>query len=169
MKRFAYCVVCILAFVMLAGASCTSSKDPNIERGRKLRNDGQANAQKTMEIALEKMGVAYRGAEKRTIDGNYSRAIAGLLERAKTQNFTPQQLLDAQTKYIEERDAALAAVDKEIAEAMQVVQWARDDRQLADQINQVLESYADAGIDISAAKVAITQLVGLIQAKREAK
>lgn len=162
--------VVLLLPVLMFLVGCTSAKTPpEVQVGRTYVQEANDASAATLELAVGKVLTAYETAEKQLADKALEQDLAGLLVRIKADpaNATPEKILEAQKLYLADRDKRLAAVYGETTQVKRIIEIAQADRELAKQIQAVLNMYQDAGIDMSAAKVAVQNIVMLMQAKRK--
>ncbi len=165
----AFVVPLLLMFVFFSGCMGSGKTPPDVQLGRTYVQEANDESAATMETVVEKVLVAYEAAEKQLADKALEADMTGLLDRIKANpaSATPEKILDAHKQYLVDRDKRLLAVYAETAEVKRIIGVAKGDRELAKQIQTVLNMYQDAGVDMSAAKVAIQNIVLLMQAKRK--
>lgn len=153
----------------LALAGCAATKaPPAIEATWQAKDTAVRTYQRNNDLILEALIKAYRAAEVRTIEANYARDIDAMRFRAQaTQGMVKlEDAIEAYRHFETARQAAIDRVDAEIASFREIVARAQVDMAVALKLDEVLHQYESAGVDMSAAKNAISQIMDLLQQRK---
>lgn len=157
----------LMAF-MLAG--CTS-RHPDANKGADLRKRAYVNVSESKDKIIATIAEGYRQAEYDKIDLQIAAALeADFAQVRKNANafggsIPVEQAIEGTKKLIatreKERTEARAKVDASLAQLQEIIVRANTDLLIANKLNDALEEYDRAGIDVSAATKAVEEIMAL--------
>ena len=163
-------VMCFFSFGFIGGCG---KRPPSVQEGADLRKAAYTATSEGKSEIIEQILVFYREAEFKRIDVEIDRALqddfAQVRKNAQaTGGSVPvDQAIEGARKLIStreiERAGLRAAVDKAITDMRAIVAKAETNMLIANKLNDVVEEYEKAGVDISAAKTAVQEIITLMK------
>lgn len=164
----------LLVLCLLAG--CSDKRADAVKQGSDLRKQAFTQVSENKTKIIDAIIEAYREAEYRRIDleidalitedENKVRELAkanGGMVKIEDAISGARKLLALREK---ERAAARATVDAGIKELQSIVRQADVDLLIANKLNDAIESYENSGVDVSAAKKAVDEIMDLVAKNR---
>lgn len=159
---------CLLPLATLTG--CLGTKPPaGVNEARNLKREAlqsyAANNEKIVEAILQSSATeAYAH-----IDARFEADLAEARRRAEALGgkVDVNLAIEGMKKLVAERDAARKRVDEEVEKIRGIVAQAQVDLAITMKLDEVLERYENAGIDVSIARGAAEQILGLVKARKQ--
>lgn len=152
--------------LMCFGFSC-ASPDPRANEAMDVRDKALVQFSANTDIVVEGILQGYRAASLQQVEDFYAQNLkkvagnadaTGKVDAAKAVQF----LLEAD----QQRQSQKAAIEEQISKALAAYRESKRDLVIAQKLNQVLREYENAGVDVTAAQSAATQIIELLKPKK---
>lgn len=164
-------LICTLLLMTFTLTGCFGGRKPEVNEGADLRKRAYVNVSESKDQIIATIAAGYRDAEYARIDLEIERALeADYAQVRKNANafggsIPVEQAIEGTKKLIavreKERTEARAKVDAALVEMQAIITRANTDLLIANKLNDALEEYDRAGIDVSAATKAVEEIMAL--------
>lgn len=161
----------VLTIVVLCFAAGCAQRAAVVKEGSDLRKKAYVAVSENKSKIIDAVIAVYREAEYRRIDLEINAALEADFAEVRKKaalnggNVPIDQAIDGAKKLIstreKEREGARAKVDAAILQLQAIVARADTDLLIANKLNDAIESYESAGVDVSAAKRAVEEIMDL--------
>ena len=153
----------LILALFLAGLSGCFSKPAAVDRAVNLKKQALQSYEGNTAKILEAVLTAYRAAEFARIDTLLDLDIQKVTAANAGKPVELGVAIDGMKKLMLQREAAQRAVEEQIFKLRETVARAKTDLVIAQKLDDVLQQYADVGVDTAIADKAVSEILGLLK------
>lgn len=168
-----------LVFLFCSGFMCNAKRPDSVSEASKLRKKAYLAANESKNDIIKTVVEVYREAEYKRIDLEINAALEEDFAKVKANAAATGGAINADvaiagTKRLidfrdKERNAARKSVDDKLKQIDDIIARADTNILIANKLNDAVEEYESAGVDVTAAGKAIEEILSLVEKQNKPK